>query len=136
MRAISALALAAALGLSGCAYDHHGRDGYRDGYYGSDYRYGNGYRGDHGYGRRHETRFRGPGAERLDPWLAHTPEGYKFVTDHYALGAGDYLSGEDAERANVFFRQWSDTDRDYRLTDEEIRTSLVHVRNGYGIGAY
>lgn len=137
MRASSALAFAAAITLTGCAYDHYGDGyGYRDGHYGSDYRSGNGYHGDHGYGRQDRTRFHGAGADRLDPWLAYTSEGYKFVTDHYDLDSGDYLTVENAERANVFFRQWSDTDKDYRLTDEEIRTSLIHVRNGYGIGAY
>lgn len=138
MRAKSALALAAfAVGLAGCSYDMHGdRHGYRDGYYDRDYRHGDGYRGDHGYGRHQARRFEGPGADSLDPWLARTAEGHKFVTDHYDLGPGDWLSEENAQRANVFFRQWSDTDGDYRLTDEEIRTSLLHVRNGYGIGAY
>lgn len=139
MRANSVLALAvvAAIGFAGCSYDMHGAGyGPRDGYYDSDYRYGNGYRGDHGYARREQSRFRGPGADELDPWLAHTTEGHKFVIDHYDLGPRGYLSEENARRANVFFRQWSDTDGDYRLTDEEIRTSLAHVRNGYGIGAY
>lgn len=136
MRATLALAGLAAIGLSGCAHDYSGDYGYRDGYYDRDYRGGNGYYGNGDYGRRHANRFRGRGADRLDPWLAYTRAGHKFVTDHYVLDSGNRISERDAMRANVFFRQWSDTDGDYRLTDEEIRTSLVHVRNGYGIGAY
>ena len=135
MRILTA-ALIAGLMLTGCAYDRYG-DGYgRGGYYDSDYRSGDGYRGYHGYGDRYGSPFDGAGARLLDPWLAETREGQKFVTDHYYMGFDGQLREEDAERANTFFRRWSDTNRDYRLTDDEIRTSLIHVRNGYGIGAF
>ncbi|MEM8697074.1 MAG: hypothetical protein AAGE05_13725 [Pseudomonadota bacterium] len=139
-RAYRATALAIGMGMlaSGCAYDGYADRGYRyapvdQGYYGRDYRDGNGYAGQHGYAERYDNAFRGSGARRLDPWLAETREGQRFVVDHYRVGPSGEIASSDAESANIFFRRWADTDRDYRLTDAEIRTALLHTRNGYGI---
>ena len=136
IRAMSGFVLAGAIALSGCAGDNYGY-GYRQapashaGTYDRDYRHGNGYHGDHGYGVRHANPFNGDGGSNLDPWLSDTREGQKFVTDHYDVGYDGQRRDADADEANVFFRRWADTDRDYRLTDAEIRTALVHVAHNY-----
>ena len=127
--------------VTGCAHDGYGDGRHRYGTeghqnYGQNYRSGNGYHGNHGYGERHANRFSGRGARKLDPWLSRTREGQQFVTDHYDVGPRGEISRRDAENANAFFRRWSDTDRNYRLTDAEIRTALIHTRNGYGFGRY
>jgi len=116
-------ALAAALLATGCAHDGYSDRGY-------------GYNGAHGYAPRYANPFRGSGARRLDPWLAETRQGQQFVMDHYPLGPGYELSRDDAEGANAFFRRWADTDRNYRLTDEEIRTALVHAGRNYGMRSH
>lgn len=142
---ICAIALAAGLTITGCAYDtygngydgghqgagHQGR-GHHDGEYDRDYRGGNGYHGSHGYGDRYDNPFRVSERGRLDPWLAHTFEGHKFIRDHYRVGRDNVLRRRDADEANAFFRRWADVDRDYRLTDAEIRTALIHTANDYG----
>ncbi|MBC2777875.1 hypothetical protein [Parasphingopyxis marina] len=129
--------------LSGCAYDSYsgygGSDDYygeRDGYYDADYNGGNGYYGDHGYGDRYDTPFRISERGQLDPWLAETREGQQFVRDLLRLGYRNEVDRGDANRANAYFRRWADTDRDYRLTDAEIRIALVHIANGYGRHRY
>lgn len=117
---------------AGCAHSDYYDRGYGgSGYYQSDYRSGDGYRGRHRYADRHENPFRGNGARHLDPWLSQTREGQLFVLDHYAVGPNYEIGRPEAESANIFFRRWADTDRDYRLTDPEIRTALVHTRNRY-----
>ena len=131
------LLLAAGLMTEGCAYDSygHGYDsgyGHHGGYYNDDYRGGNGYHGDHGYGDYRDSPFRVSQRGRLDPWLAHTWEGHKFIRDHYRVGRDNVLSRRDADEANAFFRRWADVDRDLRLTDVEIRTALTHTANNYG----
>lgn len=110
--------LASALGVTSCAYyDDYGQAA-------------------HGYGdyRYQGERFSGRGAGMLDPWLVSTPEGRDIVM----LGFGDDAGGiseEKADRANIWFRRYADTDRDLRLTDEEIRIALVQAsqqpRRGY-----
>ena len=123
--------------VSGCAYDGYSQGGYdrgsgrHHGSYGHDYRDGNGYRGNHGYADRYASNFTGPGADNLDPWLAETREGQQFVRDNYAVGPRGEISNGVATSVNRFFRRWADTNRDYQLTDAEIRTALVHTGNGY-----
>lgn len=102
--------LASAIGVTSCAYyDDYGQ-------------------APHGYGdyRYQGDRFVGRGAGMLDPWLASTPEGRDIVM----LGFGGDPAGiseEKADRANIWFRRYADTDRDLRLTDEEIRIALVQA---------
>jgi hypothetical protein len=128
--------LATALLVSACAEKgYHGNSAgshARDGYYDQNYRGGNGYRGNHGYGERHGNHYRGDGSRTLDPWLAETREGQQFLRDHYNVSRRGEISERDARGANEFFRRWADTDRNLRLTDPEVRTALVHVRNRYG----
>jgi hypothetical protein len=123
------------MALTGCAHDGYYGSGYGypgGGYYDQSYMNGDGYRGSHGYGERYRSPFQGRGAPLLDPWLANTHEGQQFVLDHYEVGPRGDISRSDARGANAFFRRWADTDRDYRLTDPEIRTALVFVRDRYG----
>ena len=137
---ISAL-IGAGILVSGCTHQGYGHGGYNRGLdyhgsYGRDYRHGNGYRGNHEYADRYASNFSGPGANKLDPWLAETREGQQFVRDNYAVGRYGEISSGVARSVNQFFRRWADTNRDYQLTDAEIRTALVHTRNGYRYRGY
>jgi hypothetical protein len=128
--------IGAALLVSGCAYDGYNDGGYRHastnhGSYANDYRGGNGYHGSHDYADQYDSNFTGRGARKLDPWLAETREGQQFVRDNYSIGPRGEISSGLANSVNRFFRRWADTNRDYQLTDAEIRTALVHTRNGY-----
>lgn len=100
--------LAVALGITSCSYydDYGVARGY------GDYRYEG-----RQFGRR-------DGRSVLDPWLAQTPEGRDIVAAGFSPGPVD---AEMAHRANVWFRRYADTDRDLRLTDEEIRVALVQA---------
>jgi hypothetical protein len=112
-----------ALGVSACAY----YDDYGPGYGGPGY---GGYRydgADYGAGLRDGSGFGGRGAHILDPWLAGTPEGRDVVTLGFDDNDNGRISEETAHRANVWFRRYADTDRDMRLTDEEIRIALVQA---------
>ena len=111
--------LALALGVTSCAYyDDYGTQTAR------------GY-GDYGYDGGAYTGRRG---QLLDPWLASTAEGQQIVRMGFA-DPGGHISEESAHRANIWFRRYADTDRDLRLTDEEIRIALVQAaqqrRGGY-----
>lgn len=126
---------------SGCAYDNYSNDRYdrasaHHGSYADDYRGGNGYHGNHGYAERYASNFSGPGADKLDPWLAETREGQQFVRDNYSVGRSSEISNSVAINVNQFFRRWADTNRDYQLTDHEIRAALVHTGNGYRYRGY
>ena len=58
---------------------------------------------------------------RPDPWLEETREGQAILDRN--LRAGGH---PDAVRElNIRFRMFADTDRDLRLTDQEIRLALV-----------
>lgn len=113
---------------------YHGNDGYLDrtaapGYWGRDRR-------DRGIvvrGVRLPRHLEVSRRVRLDPWLADTWEGRTFVRQHYHVTRWNTIDEDDAENANVFFRRWADHNRDYRLTDAEIRTALDHIANGYGL---
>jgi hypothetical protein len=100
--------LALAVGVTSCAHYE-------------DYGYGRGY-GDYRYeGRQFASR---DGGMVLDPWLAHTPEGRDIVATGFSAGP---ISADRAHRANIWFRRYADTDRNLRLTDEEIRVALVQA---------
>ncbi len=132
-RTITAL-LTLALGVSACAYyDDYGQGSYSGAGFG-DYQYDG-----RDYGRSRwaggAAGFGGRGAHVLDPWLASTPEGQQVVTLGFDDNDNGRVSEETAHRANVWFRGYADTDRDMRLTDEEIRIGLVQAaRQGAAAG--
>lgn len=68
---------------------------------------------------------RGPGVALLDPWLRETTEGRAIVTLGFHAAAEGYVSEAIADRANIWFRHYADSDSDMRITDPEIRTALV-----------
>ena len=105
VRLILTLAAAAAA-LSACAY------------YGARY-------GGYDYAGRDYAAPRDDGL--LDPWLAETDEGRTIVATGFGAAAEGRLDQDTAERANIWFRRYADTDRDLRLTDEEIRVALVQA---------
>jgi hypothetical protein len=136
--AIMAL-LALALGVSACAYYDDYGSGYAYGPPGGslygDYTYA-GAAYDRGGWDEESMRLGGPGAHILDPWLALTSEGRDILALGFNAGANGAISREMADRANVWFRRYADSDRDMRLTDEEIRIALAHAskegaRSGY-----
>lgn len=73
----------------------------------------------------------GPGVEILDRWLAETREGRAIVTVGFADAATGEVSEDVAHRANIWFRRYADSDRDMRITDEEIRVALVTAGGRY-----
>lgn len=111
--------LALALGVTSCAY-------YDD--YGMQQAHGY---GDYGYDGGAYSGRRG---ELLDPWLASTAEGQQIVRMGFADHPSGRISEESAHRANVWFRRYADTNRDLRLTDEEIRIALVQAAQQRGGG--
>lgn len=109
--------LTVALGVTSCAY----YDDYAHGF--GDYRYDG-------------SRFGSRDEDRLDPWLAETPEGREIVRLGFVKAPSGRIDDETAHRANIWFRRYADTNRDLRLTDEEIRIALVQAtlsgrRGGY-----
>ena len=127
--------LAAATALSACtSYDDYA---YGPGYYGygdrvgwddfgryGDYRYDGDYY-EPALRQEREAYLSGVGVEQLDPWLALTPEGRDIVTLGFDTDDDGRIAKDTAERANVWFRRYADTDDDLRLTDPEIRVALV-----------
>ena len=100
---------AAALATGGCAYDME-----------------RAYAGAAWDGERPEVEeLTGPGVEILDRWLAETREGRTIVTLGFSDAAEGEISEDVAHRANIWFRRYADTNRDMRITDEEIRVALV-----------
>lgn len=73
----------------------------------------------------------GPGVAQLDDWLKDTPEGRAIVTLGFRDAANGVISGETADRANLWFRHYADSNRDMTLTDAEIRTALVAAAGRY-----
>ena len=121
-------------GLSACAW------GYDD-YYGSPYgtvEAGSGpaYRGGAWAEPRavrapFEGALSGPGLAQLDDWLKETPEGRAIVTLGFSDAAGGVISAETADRANIWFRRYADSNHDMTITDPEIRTALVAAASRY-----
>lgn len=115
--------LSAAAGLSACAYDP-----YYAGYGPPNYAYsGNEWPRDE---------LGGEGAYRLDPWLSETEEGREIVRSGFEAAAEGWVDPATADRINIWFRRYADTDRDLRLTDEEIRVALVQAARDHGPGFY
>jgi hypothetical protein len=120
-RDVIAILFTAALGVTACSA------------YG-DYAVANpgGY-GPYGYGGRAYGHYDGPayftgsGAAALDPWLAETPEGRRFVSARFDARRDGRISAETAHHANIWFRRYADGNRDKQLTDEEIRLALVQA---------
>lgn len=73
----------------------------------------------------------GPGLAQLDDWLKDTPEGRAIVTLGFSDAAGGVISEETADRANIWFRRYADTNHDMTITDPEIRTALVAASRRY-----
>ena len=73
----------------------------------------------------------GPGLAQLDDWLKDTPEGRAIVTLGFTDAAGGVISAETADRANIWFRRYADTNHDMTITDPEIRTALVAASRRY-----
>ena len=124
------LLLTATAGVGACAYyddgyGYAGRHQLEDDRYGG-FRYeGRDYlrerwRGDRGH-------FSGRGAALLDPWLAYTREGQRIVAAGFSEARDGRLREETAERANIWFRRYADSNFDLCLTDEEIRVALVQA---------
>ena len=106
---------AAALLAGGCAYDME-----------------HAYAGAAWDGERPEIEeLEGPGVAILDRWLAETREGRAIVTTGFRDAAEGEVSEDVAHRANIWFRRYADTDRDMRITDEEIRIALVTAGGRY-----
>lgn len=133
-----ALIFAAAAGLGGCASDY-GHFGYAGDWYGPGPDYvGADYRAaDAPYGPAPAAPafFGGEGAGLLDPWLAFTPEGREVVVTGFGGGDGR-ISARTADRANIWFRRYADTNRDMALTDAEIRVALVEAAVAAGGPSY
>ena len=130
--------IAATLSVAACAYYDEGY-GYGYGppppemrfgdfrYEGSDYL--------RGRWRGHRAYFRGRGADLLDPWLAFTPEGRRIVSLGFSEARNGRIREETAERANIWFRRYADSNFDLCLTDEEIRIALVQASREHDWGA-
>ena len=122
--------LLAVAGLSACAYSNDYGYGYGPTYpaYGTarygDYRYDG---ADYypGSWNGNAAPISGAGAQMLDPWLAQTTEGRTIVSTHIDLDHDGHITSGAAQRANVWFRRYADSDGDMRLTDPEIRMALV-----------
>ena len=78
-----------------------------------------------------EGELSGPGLAQLDDWLKDTPEGRAIVTLGFTDAAGGVISEETADRANIWFRRYADTNHDMTITDPEIRTALVAAAGRY-----
>ena len=78
-----------------------------------------------------EGRLTGPGLAQLDDWLRETREGRAIVTLGFGDAANGVISEETADRANIWFRRYADTNRDMTITDPEIRVALVAASRRY-----
>jgi len=79
----------------------------------------------------YEGALRGEGLALLDRWLADTREGRAIVTLGFRDAAEGEVSEDVAHRANIWFRRYADSNRDMRITDEEIRIALVAAAGRY-----
>lgn len=73
------------------------------------------------------------GMERLDPWLERTEQGREIARMGYGgedYGRGGYGARNNPEGTNMWFRRYADTDRDMRLTDQEIDRALDAASRG------
>jgi hypothetical protein len=132
MRRRTLLTMLGLAALSACAWGY-------DGYYGDtgwtaapppSYR-GRAWAGPRPVRAPFEGRLSGPGLAQLDDWLKETPEGRTIVTLGFGDAAGGVISEETADRANIWFRRYADTNHDMTITDPEIRTALVAAARRY-----
>jgi len=124
-RSAIVVVLAVALGVTSCAYyDDYAYARHGGGYGG--YRY-DGVVYDRDRWDEAAMRLQGPGSAMLDPWLALTSEGRDILARGFRAGADGFVSAEMADRANIWFRRYADSNRDMRLTDAEIRVALAHT---------
>ena len=79
----------------------------------------------------YEGPLRGAGLAQLDDWLRDTPEGRAIVTLGFSDAANGVISVETADRANIWFRRYADTNHDMTITDPEIRIALVAASRRY-----
>lgn len=107
-----ALPLVALLAVSACSHNRYG------------YGPGDGY----GYGGGAYAGAAMDDLDVLDPWLAQTREGGIIV--ERALG-DDNWEVQAVRDLNIRFRHFADTNRDQRLTDQEIRLALARCA-GHG----
>lgn len=120
-RGIIAVLFTSALGVASCAYYDDYAVAHAGGY--GPYAYGG-----QAYGHYDGPAFfTGSGAPVLDPWLAETPEGRRFVSTRFDARRDGRISAETAHHANIWFRRYADANRDMQLTDEEIRIALVQA---------
>ena len=141
MRRRTILSLSTLIGLTACAWGYDQYHTAPPGYYGGQIPYygapgmvyagpGPAYGGQQ-WAQPHPTRtpfegaLTGPGLAQLDEWLKETPEGRAIVTLGFTDAVGGVITAETADRANIWFRRYADTNHDMTLTDPEIRTALV-----------
>jgi len=132
MRRRTLLTMLGLVGLSACAwgyddyYDAPGQGGgRRPAYHGREWAAPQAVR------TPFEGALSGPGLAQLDDWLKETPEGRAIVTLGFTDAARGEISEETADRANIWFRRYADSNRDLILTDPEIRTALVAASRRY-----
>jgi hypothetical protein len=139
MRLRTFLTILVLAGLSACAW---GYDGYYGGYYGVPYGqaavagpgpvyHGGAWAEPRPVRAPFEGELTGPGLAQLDDWLKDTPEGRAIVTLGFTDAAGGVISAETADRANIWFRRYADSNHDMTITDPEIRTALVAAAGRY-----
>jgi hypothetical protein len=133
MRRRTVLTILALAGVSACAwgYDEH----YYSGGWTAEAAPGPAYRGRQWAAPRavrtpFEGALTGPGLAQLDDWLKDTPEG-RAITLGFGDAANGVISEETADRANIWFRHYADTNHDMTITDPEIRTALVAASRRY-----
>jgi hypothetical protein len=134
MRRRNILTILVLAGLSACAW------GYDEHYYGAPgweaapppaYRGGGEWAVHRPMRAPFEGALTGAGLAQLDDWLKDTPEGRAIVTLGFSDAANGVISEETADRANIWFRRYADSNHDMTITDPEIRTALVAASRRY-----
>jgi hypothetical protein len=132
MRRRTFLTLLGLAGLSACAWgydDYYAAPGWQAGPHPA-YRGGE-WAAPHPVRTPFEGALTGAGLAQLDDWLKETPEGRAIVTLGFTDAANGVISAETADRANIWFRRYADSNRDMTITDPEIRTALVAAAGNY-----
>jgi len=126
LRRSCCLILLASFAAGGCAYDTYPAYGWHQGGYSYA---GQAYAGPPRM--PYAGDLTGPGVETLDEWLRGTREGRAIVTLGFGEAGGGFVSEDVANRANIWFRRYADSNRDMVITDPEIRTALVAAAGRY-----